>query len=80
MQTNEPTIMNELLKLGILRQTGGQITLDEGFMNVLQAEMCRYGTDHRESLISIIHRYLPDLDDGSVLGFTAFIETYMLQN
>lgn len=80
MQTNEPTIMNELLKLGILRQAGAQITLDEGFMNVLQAEMCRYGTDHRQSLISIIQRYLPDLDDDSVLGFTAFIETYMLQN
>jgi len=72
--------MSELLKLGILRQTGGQITLDEGFMNVLQAEMCRYGTDHRNSLISVIQRYLPDLDDNGVLGFTAFIETYMLQN
>ncbi len=72
--------MNELLKLGILRQAGGQITLDEGFMNVLQAQMCRYGTDHRQSLISVIQRYLPDLDDDSVLGFTAFIETYMLQN
>ncbi len=72
--------MNELLKLGILRQAGAQITLDQGFMNVLQAEMCRYGTDHRQSLISVIQRYLPDLDDDSVLGFTAFIETYMLQN
>lgn len=80
MQTNESTIMNELLKLGILRQAGEQITLDDGFMNVLQAEMCRNRTDHRESLINIIHRYLPDLDDNSVLGFTAFIETYMLQN
>ena len=80
MQTNEPTIMNELLKLGILKQARGQITLDEGFMNVLQAEMCRYRTDHRQSLINVIHRYLPNLDDNSVLGFTAFIETYMLQN
>ena len=80
LQTNEPTIMSELLKLGILRQAGAQITLDEGFMNVLQAEMCRHGTDHRQSLISVIQRYLPDLDDSSVLGFAAFIETYMLQN
>jgi len=80
LQTNEPTIMNELLKLGILRQTNGQITLDEGFMNVLQAEMCSSRTDHRQSLINIIRRYFPNLDDNSVLGFTAFIETYMLQN
>lgn len=80
LQTNEPTIMNELLKLGILRQTNGQVTLDEGFMNVLQAEMCKHRTDHRQSIINIISRYMPNLDDNSVLGFTAFIETYMLQN
>ena len=80
MQTSEPTIMSELLKLGILRQVGEQITIDDGFMNVLQAEMCRYRTDHRQSLINVIHRYFPNLDDNSVLGFTAFIETYMLQN
>ncbi len=80
MQTDEPTIMSELLKLGILKQTRGQITLDRGFMNVLQAEMCRCRTDNRESLINVMCRYFPDLDDNSVLGFTAFIETYMLQN
>ena len=80
MQTSEPTIMNELLKFGILRQTKGQITLDDGFMNVLQAEMCRYRTDHRQSLINVIRRYFPNLDENSVLGFAAFIETYMLQN
>jgi len=72
--------MSELLKLGILRQIRGQITLDKGFMNVLQAEMCSHGTDHRESLVNVICRYFPDLDDNSILGFAAFIETYMLQN
>jgi hypothetical protein len=72
--------MNELIKLGILRQDKGRVTLDDGFVNVLQGEMCCHGTDHRESLINIIRRYFPDLDDSSVLGFAAFIETYMLQN
>lgn len=78
--TNEHTIMSELLKLGILRHARGQITLDEAFLDVLQAEMCHYRTDHKESLINIISRYFPNLDENNVLGFTAFIETYMLQN
>jgi hypothetical protein len=72
--------MDELLKLGILKHARGQVTLDDGFMNVLQAEMCHYRTDHRQSLINIMSRYYPDLDENSVLGFTAFIETFMLQN
>jgi hypothetical protein len=80
LQTNEPTIMGELLKLGILKQDKGQISVDQWFISALQTEMCHSRTDHRQSLINLISRYFPNLDENSVLGFTAFIETYMLQN
>ena len=40
LQTSENQIISEMLALGILKQERGQITLDGGFLEVLQAELC----------------------------------------
>ncbi len=80
LQTGENQMIKELLTLGILRQERGQITLDNGFLDVLQAELCNSRMEQKRSIINIIRNYFPSLGKNRVLSYAAFIEAYMLQN
>ena len=80
LQTSENQIIDEMLALGILKQERGQITLDSGFLEVLQAELCNFRMEPKKSIINIIRHYFPSLGKNRVLSYAAFIEAYMLQN
>ncbi|MFQ5940838.1 MAG: hypothetical protein ACE5KA_03975 [Nitrososphaerales archaeon] len=80
MQPNQPTLMHELLTLGVLKQQNGQIVLDGGFHEVLQTEMCRTRADQKRSIATLMQLYFPNLETGRIINYAAFLEAYILQN
>jgi hypothetical protein len=80
LETNSPSLMRELLALGVLKQQYGQIVVDEGFQGVLQTELCRSRADQKRSIAYLIHLYFPDVETARLVNYAAFLEAYILQN
>jgi hypothetical protein len=80
LQQDQPTLMDELLALGVLRLLNRQVVLDPSFHEVLQTEMCRVRADQKRSIVNLIHLYFPDIDIDRLTGYAVFLENSILHN